>query len=699
MIKFELVNRFFFFLFVYLFSFTAGYCQLKQQIDSLRLKIIEERDIEKRALHYNALGKLYFQSGETSKRIDSYKSAEELYATLKSDSARALNLCFLGNALFDNSEIIKSTECFDKAQKIAQTNNNLKLEFQVLERRLDVFKYASSSSNNILLLLKFKEKVKQSNDKLLFDVLLSIINQYVYLAKYDEDLIDYSEELLKIATKFQDSSMLYTAYFYTALSNKNKVTIQSYKKALNYISKSGESKKAPIYNNLSGQYYSMGEFYVAMLYADSGYQIAKKYNLTEFMAASKWRLAFCNFRLNQNKELIGNAALALDLFKDGKVLRRQDDCAYLLSIGNERLGNYKKALEYLKLAIELKDSFRLTANINEVNQSKQQFEYELAFRQDSLKNLQERQLSQAKLESISSRLEKEQTKKVAFLVGFILMLGFVSFGIFAFRKIKKVNEKVKERNLLVEQKNKEITDSIQYAKRIQNSILPPTKIITDAFPDSFVLYLPKDIVAGDFYWIEKKGNKSFISVADCTGHGVPGAMVSVMCSTALTKTVMELDINSPNEILDKTNMLLEERFERSEEELQDGMDIALCKIENMVLEYAGANNSLYYIRNNELFELGADKQPIGKYINRKPFNNQKIELQKGDCIYLYTDGFADQFGGEKGKKFKYSRFKELLVSLHELPMETQKQKIESIFQDWKQELEQIDDVCILGIRI
>lgn len=254
---------------------------------------------------------------------------------------------------------------------------------------------------------------------------------------------------------------------------------------------------------------------------------------------------------------------------------------------------------------------------------------------------------------------------------------------------------------LIRKKNKEILDSINYAKRIQSAILPPIKLVREYLTDSFILYKPKDIVAGDFYWIEIVEDKVFFTAADCTGHGVPGAMMSVMCSNALSKAVKELEIYQPAKILDKTVEILEEHFAKSEEEVKDGMDIALCclDLKTKKLQYAGANNPLYHISKGELKEIKPDKQPIGKYDDRRPYTNHSIDITSGDCFYIFTDGFADQFGGPNEKKFKYKPFKQLLLDNHNRPMNEQKDILDKTIENWKGQLEQVDDVCIIGLRI
>jgi serine phosphatase RsbU (regulator of sigma subunit) len=271
------------------------------------------------------------------------------------------------------------------------------------------------------------------------------------------------------------------------------------------------------------------------------------------------------------------------------------------------------------------------------------------------------------------------------------------------RTIEVVRQKqeVEKQKSLVEEKNKEVLDSITYAKRLQDAILPPLSIIKKYLPDSFLLYKPKDIVAGDFYWLERAGDNILIAACDCTGHGVPGAMVSVVCSNALNRTVKEFKITEPGKILDKVKELVLETFEKSESDVQDGMDISLCCLNTKTkeIQWSGANNPLWYIQDNELKEVAPDKQPIGKFNLAKPFNTASLKLKKGDTLYLFTDGYADQFGGPKGKKFKYKQLSEKLKAISEKPMEEQKEMLDETIESWKGSLEQVDDILIIGIRV
>ena len=196
-----------------------------------------------------------------------------------------------------------------------------------------------------------------------------------------------------------------------------------------------------------------------------------------------------------------------------------------------------------------------------------------------------------------------------------------------------------------------------------------------------------------------KDDKILFAAADCTGHGVPGAMVSVVCNMALNRAVREYGLTEPGPLLDKTREIVVREFEKSDEEVKDGMDIALCTLEGNKLQYAGAYNPLWIIRNGELLETKANRWPIGLSQDPQPYTTHSIELEKGDLIYIFTDGFVDQFGGEKGKKLKVQGFKKLLLSMHDKPMEDQRNIISDAFYDWKGDLEQVDDVCLIGVRI
>lgn len=288
------------------------------------------------------------------------------------------------------------------------------------------------------------------------------------------------------------------------------------------------------------------------------------------------------------------------------------------------------------------------------------------------------------------------------VIFFLLALLFTFFVGYYFIGINKEYEEIivhQKENLEI--KNKEITDSITYAKRIQTAILPSDDTIKKHLKDSFVLYLPKDVVAGDFYWLENMKDIILFAAADCTGHGVPGAMMSVVCHNALNRSVREEGLTDPGKILDRTREIIIQELGKSNEDVKDGMDISFCALNTKTseLKWAGANNPLWYVRNGEFIELKPDKQPIGQYLSSNPFTTHSIKLQSKDILYIITDGYQDQFGGEKGKKYKASNLKQLLLSIRNKPLEEQKKTIKDSFVLWKGKNEQVDDVCIIGVKI
>lgn len=279
------------------------------------------------------------------------------------------------------------------------------------------------------------------------------------------------------------------------------------------------------------------------------------------------------------------------------------------------------------------------------------------------------------------------------------------------QKVKERTEEVvrqrdenERQRLKLEDLYKAVTASIRYAKRLQNSILPPKEVIQTICPESFVLYKPKDIVSGDFYWFEKSSHLNFFAAVDCTGHGVPGAFMSLVGANGLNTSIREHNKTEPSEILDHLNTFVSLSLNKSREEnqIRDGMDISICSIdyETLELKYAGANNPLYIIRDNEFIIIKADKFAIGSFEpDSKKYHQHTVQLQKNDIIYLFSDGYADQFGGDRGKKFLYNRFREHLLAVHNKPMPEQHAYLEKTMYDWQGTFEQVDDILVIGVRI
>lgn len=255
----------------------------------------------------------------------------------------------------------------------------------------------------------------------------------------------------------------------------------------------------------------------------------------------------------------------------------------------------------------------------------------------------------------------------------------------------------------LELKNKNITDSLVYAQRIQEALLPSQEYFRKFFSESFIFFKPRDIVSGDFYWIGEKGGKVFIAAADCTGHGVPGALMSIIGIEVLGKAINEDGLDDPAEILSLMDRALEKTFSREKNIgtiIRDGMDIGLCIFDpaTKILEYSGSFIPLYLLRNNNLTEIKADKIIIGMNHSLAPFTRNRLELEENDILYIFSDGYVDQFGGNDNKKFMYRRFRYLLMTIHRFPVEDQKSILEENLRSWMGRNQQIDDIMVIGFK-
>jgi len=272
-------------------------------------------------------------------------------------------------------------------------------------------------------------------------------------------------------------------------------------------------------------------------------------------------------------------------------------------------------------------------------------------------------------------------------------------------QVVRQKEEIETKNGELEVLYKHVTDSIKYAKRIQEAILPPDTLVNSALPNSFILYKPKDIVSGDFYWVEEKDGKTMFAAVDCTGHGVPGAFMSIVGYNILKHVVNNNSFTTPALILDQLNEGVSETLHHGNKNSQtkDGMDLAFCTIDfkTLELQYAGAMNPLYIIRDGELIQIKANKFPIGFFLGEEKlkFTNHTIQLKKGDCLYIFSDGYADQFGGSKGRKFMINRYRDLLLSLHKHPIELQKNILNKTIEEWRGGLDQVDDILVIGLEI
>jgi serine phosphatase RsbU (regulator of sigma subunit) len=444
--------------------------------------------------------------------------------------------------------------------------------------------------------------------------------------------------------------------------------------------------------------------------------------LTNEIAANKSILE------NQKKELAEKAAMveaSNKMLDERKATIQQQQAKIALQENSLNDLNFTITAKQIRLAEQQEILEKEQKKLLQIKSQFAETEKELTEKEQLVKDNEAYIQNQYKIIETKTSTIEEQKNIIWLSVIFLIVVSVL--GLLAYRSYKlkkKANILIVQQKVEIEAQHKEIRDSIDYAKRIQQAIIPPIKVVQQHLKDCFVIYQPKDVVSGDFYWLEsptlnviantvKQSAKNeeeliFFAACDCTGHGVPGAMVSVICNNALKRSVNEFKLTTPGEILDRTREIVVQEFEKSEDEVKDGMDIALCSLKlsenSAILQYAGANNSLYIISKNtagenELIEIKPNKQSIGKVDNPTPFITHDVSLKKGDTIYVFTDGYADQFGGEKGKKMMYKPFKNLLLSIQDKSMDEQKIILEQHFKEWKGGLEQVDDVCIIGMRI
>ena len=367
----------------------------------------------------------------------------------------------------------------------------------------------------------------------------------------------------------------------------------------------------------------------------------------------------------------------------------------------ENIKDYKNALLYKDKYIILNDSFFNYDMNKQVSEADAKYKTEKKQKEIELLN-KDNIIQQIKI-------DKQQAQKKWFIFGLICLIALIAYLYKSFLQKQKANtlitsqkKEVENKNLIIEEKQKEILDSIHYAKRIQNALLASETILNENLNNHknyFIFYNPKDIVSGDFYWATEHHNKFYLAVCDCTGHGVPGAFMSLLNIGFLSEAIKEKNIEKPNEIFNYVRTRLIDSI--SSDGQQDGMDgILLCfdKTLNQI-SYAAANNEPVLVCDNNIIELPKDKMPVGKGEKTKSFKLFTINANKGGTLYLYTDGYADQFGGPKGKKFKYKALNELLLSVVELPMHEQKEKLDTTLNSWKRNLEQVDDVLIFGLKL
>lgn len=684
-------------------------CEIKDNLkyghlaDSLATKLIKQSKSETERLNftrkkiyaYNTI-MVYYRELNNNDSVNSYqKRVFELAKMTKN-----INLIFETNAIY-----IRSNKRSNSNMALQLAYENLELSKKAKNCKLISKAYSLIANVNFWGIgnnskaFEYYElaiyEAERCNDK---ETLLKIYseceNPYFNTKKYEI----YRQLLLKkekIEPKLKEDCW-HIASFGDLFRNIKKLDTADiyYKKAISLAERQKDSASImQLYNNYALIPDEQGDYKTAIKYCQKGLLIAERLKSKRGIRNSHMQLSEMFRHIND----WSNAKYHLMyLVKEAESYKEELDLiGYYRNISEIefKLHNYKNAYDYLLKNIELFEKHNNAEKTSglikteEVNVKKQkQLEIDLA---------NEQKENERKVKNISF---------IALSVSLILICGILLM-LLKIRKSNKIiisqKQEVETQKHIVDEKQKEILDSITYAKRLQQAILPPQEFVNTHIANNFIYYQPKDIVAGDFYWAEKVGDLFFIAAADSTGHGVPGAMVSVVCSNALNRTIKEFKLTETGKILDKTRDLVIETFEKSASEVKDGMDISLLCIDykNKNIFWSGANNPLWYIQDDTLVEIKADKQPIGKTDNPRPFTTHQIEFKENITFYLFTDGLADQFGGPNGKKFKYKQFSDLLIGHHHLSQAQQADIINEAFLYWKGALEQVDDVCVIGIKI
>jgi serine phosphatase RsbU (regulator of sigma subunit) len=455
-------------------------------------------------------------------------------------------------------------------------------------------------------------------------------------------------------------------------------------------------------NNIAGVYFIKKEFSEGLSHINRSTEIRNKLRDYIGMAWNEYTLGELYVSLDNQNEAREHFKKSYDLAKRASYPDLQSRNAKQLSSVFANRNRFDSAYFYFNTFFTLHDSI-----YNEQTQ-KQLLEMEALYETEK-KSSQIVALA-GKNAVIEKEIEKKRNSQL-FLI-FILGICMIGGGII-FRAYRQKNEankiissqkkEVERHKTLIEEKQKETIDSINYARRIQYALLANNQLLERNLNEYFILFKPKDIVSGDFYWATEHNNRFYLAVCDSTGHGVPGAFMSILNIGFLSEAIKEKEICEPNEIFNYVRSRLIDSI--SQEEQQDGMDgILVCYDKTTKrISYAAANNAPVLVKKDhmtlELIELGKNKMPIGKGERSDPYTLFSFESNPGDMLYLYTDGFADQFGGPKGKKFKYKSLNDLLLSLNQLPLVDQQSELQRRFDDWKGGLEQVDDVLIIGVRI
>jgi serine phosphatase RsbU (regulator of sigma subunit)/tetratricopeptide (TPR) repeat protein len=655
----------------------------------------------------DTLAPLCFKAKEIAERNLSKKNL--------SKKERKTYLGIISDALNNIGYVYKTKGDIDLALKYY--HESLKIHQEIGDKpgtatSLNNIGFVYRSQGNVYLALEYYQKALSIQEELNDHEGMASLFNNIGIIYYDQ--LDYDNALKYYQRSLKND---YEVDYKRGIANTlNNIGLVYYKKgnkteALKHYTKSLEMKQelgdkvgiAISYNHIGELFESQDNLLEAREYYE------KALTILEQQGDKKW-VGFVLKDLSDLLLKLGEVKLAeqyaLKSFKISQELgfpANISNAAQTLSKVNKLKGNYKEALELFELHSMMKDSILNNDLIK--NTKNQQLKYEFEKNQ-AIKDAEHKK----DLEIAAEKQNKQ--KMISYGIAIVLIIVVVLLGII-FNRLnitKKQKQVIEEQKLVVEasksqleEKNKEVMDSINYAKRIQDALLKAEEHESKHLPPHFILFKPKDIVSGDFYWALEKENHLYLAAADCTGHGVPGALLTMLGNSFLNEINAVDKLLTPAEILNqlRSKIISELKQTGRDGETNDGMDISLMRlnIETNQLQWAGANNSLYMIRQGELEEIKPDKQPIGYNHKMVDFTNHSFEINQGDYICIFTDGFADQFGGPKGKKYKYNTFKNKLLEIYQNPMNEQKQLLAKEFELWKGNLQQVDDICVIGIRV
>ena len=622
----------------------------------------------------------------------------------------------LATALNDIGNIYMYQEKYTDAQKIllqalekAQQAGNKAQQVIALNFIASCYSFTDDNEGALSNYIKAAKIAEQLGDKAAqAQSLLNIGNMFLGQQQF-EKARQYFLESLEINKKANDKRDIALCYNNIGLTydylNDFDQALEYYQKSLAIKEELGEKKDIALaLGNIGVVYDLKRDFIKALLFYNKALTLYEELRSQAGMNRMMFNIALVHSNKGDDKEAINifNKVLVNALANKNREVEVK--CYEELRAIYESLGNYKTANEYFHKFSDLQDT------IYKANRASNLAELQTKF--DTDKKQKEIELLTKDQQLQASELNRSRIINIAIAIGMILALTLVFFVFRGYKEKKKanlqlaeINAELGDKNKIIEHKNKDITDSINYAQKIQEAILPRMQKVVEALPDMFVLFKPKDIVSGDFYWFHKQDeSQSLIAAVDCTGHGVPGAFMSMIGSNVLNQIVGDA-VSQPSAILELLHEEVRKALKQDmpDSKSNDGMDIALVKVDTAKkqIEFAGANRPLYVFRKGELSIVKPDKQSIGGYQSesKRQFNNNLVELEKGDSAYFFTDGYADQFGGEQGKKFMVKKLQQLLAEILHLPMQKQKEMLNDTIEKWRANMEQVDDILVIGIRM